>query len=963
MDSTGSGAYIAALAAMATMGRPRDLNGMASGLEPDAAVDDELLRRHLEDAGLNDPLRSALREATARWDAAVEQAWAEGTAPNTSERRSVITRQLKLSDATAVVLNDKCSVAGIRIPTVIAPEWTQWYTDEIKTRRSYYWKNYDDYLKNKRGWDADARASLDIATDRVVERLTDPTQIEAYKAKGLVVGYVQSGKTANFTGVLAKAIDVGYRLVIVLTGTTDLLRAQTQRRLDMELVGRENILGGVDEDDPLALDGLDYQDDPDWIADSFLRHGSLPRLAGRPNIHRLTTQRGDYKSLRQGIIALDFPKRDEGKPIYAPENLFDTGARLAVVKKNAAVLGKLVGDLRRSAARIEDLPVLIVDDESDQASVNTSNPKKWKEDQRTRTAINKLISQLLGMLPRAQYIGYTATPFANVFIDPSDAEDLFPTDFLISLPPAPGYMGPSDFHDIDSIIPDEDRTTANSNQKAHVRLLPTEPPEDHRDLRDAMDAFVLAGAVKLYRQANGGESFKHHTMLVHEDMKTAAHREQAERIRKLWNESGYSSPSAQQRLREIFEQDTLPVMQARSNGQPVPPDYDALAPYVGEAIAKVGSTGNPVLVVNSDKIEGEALDFDRQPVWRVLVGGNKLARGFTVEGLTISYYRRLTKQADTLMQMGRWFGYRKGYRDLVRLFVTDELNEAFQAICLDEQYFRDQLDRYARLVDGKPQITPAQVPPLVAQHLPWLKPSAINKMYNAQLTERRSPGIGVEPIDYPDRRDRLARNTELFQPLLATVSGHTATFRSSETRTYQAQVGIVSHAALLDVLGGLAWIGDGQFGPDLAWLRRLDNEDVTDWVVSLPQLGPSFPSRTILGYGPFSLHYRVRRRPPYFGAMSDPKHRPAVDRIAGMSWSFEDPEAETLRQPRRGALLVYPLIEQREVPGADGDAIDPGLVVMAFRVVAPAAAQPGDQRLLTFVTKNRGRPSAPIVDR
>ncbi|MEC3979842.1 Z1 domain-containing protein [Amycolatopsis sp. H20-H5] len=619
MDTTAAEAYVAALAAMATMGRPRDLNGMASGLEPDVAVDDELLRRHLEDAGLNDPLRSALRTSTARWDAAVGPAWAEGTVPNTLERRGVITRQLKLGDATAAVLNYRCTVAGILLPTVIAPEWTQWYTEEIKARRSYYWKNYDEYLEKRRDWDAEARASLDVATDRVVERLTDPTQAKAYKAKGLVVGYVQSGKTANFTGVLAKAIDVGYRLVIVLTGTTDLLRAQTQRRLDMELVGRENILGGVDENDPLALDGLDYQDDPDWIADRFLRHGSMPRLAGRPNIHRLTTQRGDYKSLRQGIIALDFPKRDEGKPIYDPENLFDTGARLAVVKKNAAVLTKLVADLRRSAARIEDLPVLIVDDESDQASVNTSNPKKWKEDQRTRTAINRLISQLLKMLPRAQYVGYTATPFANVFIDPSDVEDLFPTDFLISLPSAPGYMGPSDFHDVDSIIPNEDRTNANSNQKAHVRLLPVELQEDHCDLRDAMDAFVLAGAVKLYREVNGGEKFKHHTMLVHEHMKTAVHREQAERIKKLWNESGYSSPAAQQRLRTLFEQDTLPVMRARSNGQPIPPDYDALARYVGEAIAKVGSTGNPVLVVNSDKIEGEALDFDRQPVWRVLV--------------------------------------------------------------------------------------------------------------------------------------------------------------------------------------------------------------------------------------------------------------------------------------------------------------------------------------------------------
>ena len=148
------------------------------------------------------------------------------------------------------------------------------------------------------------------ATDRIVERLSDPSRAEAYQAKGLVVGHVQSGKTANFTGVLAKAIDAGYRLIIVLTGTTDLLRAQTQRRLDMELVGVENILRGIDPTDHEALDSVDYQDDPDWLNGRFVRHGLRPSDIGRSDIHRLTTHRFDYRSLKQGIAALDFERRD-----------------------------------------------------------------------------------------------------------------------------------------------------------------------------------------------------------------------------------------------------------------------------------------------------------------------------------------------------------------------------------------------------------------------------------------------------------------------------------------------------------------------------------------------------------------------------------------------------------------------------------------------------------------------------
>ncbi|MFD2417304.1 Z1 domain-containing protein [Amycolatopsis pigmentata] len=954
-------AHLAALAAMDKLGRPADLVGMAADhakwIDGDITVDANALLDYLTTAGVNDPLWSQLRTQTVVWDAAVGPGWADSTPANTQQRRAVITRRLNLDEPTTQLLNTKIPVAGIELPTVIAREWTPWYTDEIRRHRSYYWNHYIDHLQ-RNGWAPDARASLDIATDRVVERLTDPTQPEAYKAKGLVVGYVQSGKTANFTGVLAKAIDAGYRLIIVLTGTTDLLRAQTQRRLDMELVGRENILAGIDENDPLATDGLDYQLDKDWIGRRFLEHGTLPRRAGRPNIHRLTTQRGDYKSLQQGIIALDFPRRDEDRPIYDPANLFTTDARLAVVKKNASVLTKLVADLRKSAARTEDLPVLIVDDESDQASVNTSNPKKWQEDQKHRTSINRLIAQLLGMLPRAQYIGYTATPFANVFIDPNDAEDIFPNDFLISLARTPGYMGSADFHDLDSN--DDARNFANSNEKAHIRILPPAPSEDDHDLREAMDAYVLAGAIKLYRRENGQGEFRHHTMLVHENMKTAVHREQAERIRRLWDMSGYYTSTAHERLRILFERDHLKVMQARSDGAPVPDDFAALAPYLAKTIAQIGESGNPVLVVNSDKIEGEDLDFDQNPVWRILVGGNKLARGFTVEGLTVSYYRRVTKQGDTLMQMGRWFGYRKGYRDLVRLYVTKELYDAFEAVCRDEEYFRSELRRYSEWVDGRPQVTPAQVPPLVAQHLPWLKPTATNKMYNARLTERRSPGRGIEPTAYPILPNDIADNVETMLPLIETATQR-ARFKLSKARDYPAYIGLLPHAALISALDALRWADNDNFAPDLRWLKTLTPQQIEDWAIIVPQLTDQSPTSKILGNGPFSLHKRQRRRSPYFGAISDPKHRLAADRIAGVDSSIVDPDADAWRGPGRGSVMLYPVFEGNE-PLIHGDEATPGSLVICFRITAPPSTQPRNGRLITFVTQDSRRPTKAIVD-
>ncbi|MGR6999434.1 DNA mismatch endonuclease Vsr [Yinghuangia aomiensis] len=509
-------------------------------------------------------------------------------------------------------------------------------------------------------------AALDEATTRVLERLADPAAAEAYQSKGLVVGYVQSGKTANFTGVVAKAMDAGYRLVIVLGGTLNLLRGQTQRRLDMELVGEENILRGRDRDDPAVWEDLDYGDDRDWHEGRFLRHGCLPSLMGAFDIERLTTRDDDYKRLRAGISALDFEKTRPEYPLYHPDNLHASKARLMVVKKNKAVLTKLLKDLGKIHTPLDQIPVLIVDDESDQASVNTSNPKKWRDGQADRTAINGLLAQLLARLPRAQYVGYTATPFANVFIDPSDAMDIFPKDFIISLQRPDGYMGVRDFHDLDSDVPVEARTIANSQEAAHVRGVELSDDLDDTWLQQALDMYVLAGAVKLYREAHnpalGDGYFRHHTMLVHESVRVAEHRELSHRLTKLWYDSAYTGAQGHARLRALFDRDVRPVSEFHAAGQPTPTSFDELIPCLGPVIVRVGGDGNPVITVNGDAdVEKGTADFDKRPIWKILVGGTKLSRGFTVEGLTVTYYRRTTAQADTLMQMGRWFGFRHGY--------------------------------------------------------------------------------------------------------------------------------------------------------------------------------------------------------------------------------------------------------------------------------------------------------------
>ncbi|PWU43494.1 endonuclease [Micromonospora globispora] len=946
---------------------PGGLHVLAAALSTDGGVvlDDDVLRGHLAAAQPDDALRKDLHLRLATWDAEEKPSWAGGTPPRTQERRKRIIDLLRVDEKTASLFAELFPVASSDL-MVIDKEWEPWYTEELRQERNFYWAAYRRHLAEERGFGAEAIARLDAATTSVVERLADPSRFERHQAKGLVVGYVQSGKTANFTGVIAKAIDAGYRLIVVLTGTTDLLRTQTQRRLDMELAGRENLLRGISEDD---TESFDYHDDPDWIDGNFLQHGCRPSDVGRPDIIRLTTRRFDYRSLQQGISALDFERRDRARAFFDPINLLQSDARLLVVKKNGLVLRKLVKDLGKITARLGEIPALIIDDESDQASPNTSNPKKWAEDQIERTAINKVIAELLVLLPRAQYVGYTATPFANVFIDPSDAENIFPKDFLISLERPHEYMGAEDFHDIDAFFGEEGPTFANSKEKAHVRPLNQDDADEDRRLLEALDTFVLTGAVKLYREDQGLPPYTHHTMLVHEAMKTVKHREQASVLRDLWRKSGYYSPASGSRLRDLYEKDVLPVSAAVAPQLPTPATFDELAPYVAKSVRRIGHSGDPVIVVNSEKdTEKEEIDFDKRSVWRVLVGGNKLARGFTVEGLTVSYYRRLTKQQDTLMQMGRWFGFRRNYRDLVRLYITPILHEAFEASCLDEEHFRAELRRYSEPVEGGRQITPAQIPPLVAQHLYWLKPTAANKMYNAQLTERRSPGIPVEPRCFPSSIQATRQNTEAFLPLVEAASKRVSLYGESKNWKYETLIGSVAHPILLSVLESISFAVPDFLRPDLRWLASLRGEDVTKWVVIFPQQASNSSERVILGHGPMSVFVRKRLRDDYFSVISEERHRHPIQAIKRGFGTIGDPFANDLVRPRTGAVLVYPVVPRKAdgsalLPGESGDEVDPGKVTMAFHLVAPSTATGRDSKLVTFTTRDRSRQNDPIVDK
>lgn len=949
-----------------------------------SAVSDEDLADFVLGANENDPALTQARIALAKWDSEDDYLDQDNatTPAHTQERRVAIYARLGLSPQVAQAFTERIGVFE-KPSTTISKVFEPWYAEERKLRTSVYWDDYESYLRDVKGWPASSISSLDETTTEVIERLSRPTRPEAKQTKGLVVGYVQSGKTANFTGVVAKGIDAGYRLIIVLTGTIEILRAQTQRRMDMELMGVENILAGQDPTDPVVAKELDYQQDDKW-SDGFVKHGDALNLPGVVEIARVTSHRSDYKRLPQAMTKLKFARKNKQKPLNDEENLFHSGAYVAIIKKNPAALRKLIQDLKPLKNDLDELPVLIIDDESDQASVDTTNPAKWKKgsaENRKRTRINELITEILGICKRAQYVGYTATPFANVFVDPDDQRDLFPADFVLSLHRPPGYMGVQEFHDVGKRWDDEEKTVASSNELAHIRPLvgdkDTDPIGRTEELQEALDAWVLAGALKKFREAdepymkaNPDVSYRHHTLLVHESVKRDDHADTAADVRSLWKMAKFNSAEGFARLEKLFVDDFLPVMQARAAGAPVPSDFDVLKPYIGEALAQITVDGDPVLIVNSDKeiqAQQKKLDFEADKVWRILVGGTQLSRGFTVEGLTISYFRRKAGQADTLMQAGRWFGFRPGYQDLVRLYIRRDsqvdLYEAFEALLMDEEAFRAELSQYVGFdEDGMPVLEPRQIPPLVSQHLPWLKPTARNKMWNAVIANKAPTDI-QDLYGLPERAS--TENRENFDNVVVPLLKHATSevmlpyeLDGKSGFEQRARVGLIGAAEFRDLFAKLAWHPEYEANIKAfsGFIKKAtDDKQISDWAVvwtwpntegrvfDIPELGGEIP-----------IVKRKRRAGRIDFVGSDRKHRAAARPIALGNWVAELGESTT-----RGVVLIS-VVPDRE-PDDVSTSVERSDLVGLISIAVPAKAVPRSN-LIQWTVINAAKPDEVVVD-
>ncbi|BBI21794.1 hypothetical protein EKJ_26410 [Qipengyuania flava] len=880
-------------------------NAIMRGLDPKKFPLAEL-HVHLDAAGPNDRLIRIFRKFVNHWDYLDEQDWMEGTVSGSQQRRQALYEVLGIDEELCQAIDKSFPTSPIQNPTIIAEEHEKWYTDDVEEKHRYYFDKYLEQLTEKQKFPEKSAAALRTASREIVSRLSDPTREEAYQTKGLVVGYVQSGKTANFAGVIARAADAGYRLIIVLAGTLNILRDQTQFRLDRDVVGLELV-----------------DDDYDGAAntDKFLKHGAPPSQLGFFDWQRLTGPKYDYRELKRGIDALEFERREVSRPFFHPENLYKSKARLVVIKKHPSIMRKVISDLKKIKSKLEDIPTLIIDDESDQASINTLRPTL--ADTQKRTATNKKIVELLALLPRAQYVGYTATPYANVFINPTDAEDLFPKDYVLSLPKPDGYMGPQEFL---KSYTDDDKETFSSGTHPHVRAVKGED-DDEDNLQRAIDTYLLAGALKLYReQENKDLKFRHHTMLVHHSPFTVVHDEVAALVEETISMGGYRSGPGLKRLKELFESDFRIVSQKEAPDLPFPSNFEQLKDHIGACYARVFADGGPLIILNGNYKDDEP-DFEVQDVWKIVVGGAKLSRGYTIEGLTVSYFRRTSSVADTMMQFGRWFGYRTGYQDLVRLYIgvaekfgdtTLNLYEAFSAMALDELDFRRELERYA---DHDAGITPRQIPPLVSSHL--LLPTAKNKMFNARLEYENLGGKYLEKGVAPAIGPQQKNNSTQFSTFLENCDfGDGLRSLEFDGSTYEAFVAVSPKSDVVSLFSSLKWptTRESPVGTLIEFLKSENiDPEINDFAIIVPQLVKAPQGIIDIGDHKFSVAHRARVDTTRYGVFSEPRHRPVADYISHRIDKGEPGESvRELRRRRRGAILIYPVIDKNgEFDGQD----------------------------------------------
>ena len=637
-----------------------------------------------------------------------------------------------------------------------------WLNSDRK-RGWVYWPRYKKLLEKQIA--QSVADDIDNVTDQILGLLEDPKRHNPWDRRGLVVGHVQSGKTSNYTGLICKAADAGYRIIIVLAGLTNSLRTQTQVRLEEGFLG---YITGPSDSNQFLLTGV----------------GLIDRdMSIRPNHVTNRLQNGDFKL----GVAKNLGITPEQRPW------------LFVVKKNKPILDSIYNWLRNYVAdytddqgekHITSLPLLLIDDESDNASVDTGNnvirDDGTPDEDHNPKAINKGIRKILKIFTRSAYVGYTATPFANIFIHDQgetkhEGKDLFPESFIINLSASSEYFGPVRMFGIQN--PDSEVKSLSTYLTCKINDVPSVGgwmPAQHKSihiptterhsrlpksLEDAILSFLLVCATRRLR----GQKTAHSSMLVHVSRYMAVQeiiskhisnyvqycknrivrnqecQELWERLEALWlSDFSINSPK---------------VLELANQGSELMPQWETVKnelPAVLEDMTVMLLNGNSKDVLEYEEHKNIGLKV-------IAIGGDKLSRGLTLEGLSISYFIRCSNMYDTLMQMGRWFGYRRGYLDLCRLYTTPDLIKWFEQITDATEKLRSEFD-----IMQEQKLTPKDYG-LRVQHYPDLQVTSKDKSRSAKEWSLNFEGSLVQTIVFHRDAEILTKNFKTTQALLGTL--------------------------------------------------------------------------------------------------------------------------------------------------------------------------------------------------
>ncbi len=612
---------------------------------------------------------------------------------------------------------------------------TPWYMAAKAELPGKFWDRYRIYLQKEQHWNKDTVNELDKTTDEIMDLLGNPSSANSYLYRGLCIGDVQSGKTSTYIGLINKAADAQYRVIILLTGTIEKLRRQTQQRIDEGFIGLDSYAFTLENDNVQVGVGTIDSTTSGWA---------------------VTSTTSDFNAATAKKIV------GQLNNISAPV--------IFVLKKNKSVLEKLEHWLRfYNANKITkkiDLPMLLIDDEADNASVNT------KKDKSEVTAINKGIRKLLVLFEKANYVGFTATPYANIFIDPDTEQemldhDLFPRDFIYALEAPSNYIGAR------SIFAKNAKYSymLESNDDCEPALPMKHKKEDvltyiPKSLEEAIGAFFVCNAIRDLR----GDTKSHRTMMINISRFIAVQNQITKVVdgyvreakREIHNYYMLGEAALQFDIFKLMKK----VYEKYYSAFPDDPEFGDLKHFTWEEIQKnlypsiarievrTINGGNAPKNLDYEKYEKEPDDIGLR---LIAIGGMSLSRGLTLEGLSISYFYRNSSMYDTLMQMGRWFGYRGKYRDLCKIWMPNESMAWYSYISMATDKLRAEVRRMQN-----DDMTPTQFGLAVRSDITGLLVTARNKMRDAKDYETvvNFSGEVVETRYVHSSKDILRRNYE-----------------------------------------------------------------------------------------------------------------------------------------------------------------------------------------------------------